>query len=94
MAPDLDPGVEQRIASPDEGTEVRLILGVETTSDEVKERLENAGVTVHDELPLDYYAVSTTEDQLEVLCELDVVTSIEIDTEGKILETDFLSRRG
>lgn len=94
MTPDLESGVERRLESPDEGEEVRLIVGVESASNGVAEQLANAGATVHDELPLDHFAVSTTEEKIADLCELDVVTSIEIDSEGRVFSSDFRSPAG
>lgn len=94
MTLDLETGVERRLESPSEGEEVRLIVGVKSGSDGVAEQLVEAGATVHDELPLDYFAVSTTEERIANLCELDTVTSIEIDGEGRVLDSDFRSHAG
>lgn len=91
MAPDLEPGVERRLASPEDGAEVHLVVGVEEASQEEREQLEAAGGTVHDELPLDHYSVTISEENLERLCDLDAVTSVDIDTEGPVFGSDFPS---
>lgn len=94
MAPDLDPGVERLLESPEAGAEARLLVGVEEPSDEVRERLVAAGASVHDELPLDYYSVTVPEKRLAELCALDVVTSVALDGEGPTFDSDFQSSRG
>lgn len=94
MTPNLKAGVRRRLESPEEGTPVRLIVGVEAISSEVTEQLEQNGATVHDELPLNYVSVSTTEDQISGICDLDFVTSVEIDDEGQVFSPDFRSHVG
>lgn len=89
MTPTLETGVERRLESPREGEPVRLIVGLESTTDEALEQLRSAGATVEDELPLDNIAVSTTEERLEDLASLSVVTSLEIDTKGTVFTADF-----
>lgn len=94
MVPSLEPGIEDRLKSPDVGNEIRIIVGVESAGGEAEELLVSTGAEVDDILPLDYYAVSTTEEQLEEICDLGIVTSVSLDSEGSVFDSDFLSHPG
>jgi hypothetical protein len=90
MSTQLDPGVKRRIKSPSDGERVTLIIGVENDStDDVVDTVSSAGATVEDQLPCDYLAVSIKEPDLEDLCDLEVVSSIEIEGEATVLSQDF-----
>lgn len=93
MAPSLDAGVESRLGSP-EGERVSLIVHLNPDTEAAVECLRSSPAKVRDELPLGYYAVSIEDSKLQTLCDLDVVSSIEIDSEATIFESDFLSRPG
>lgn len=87
MSVRLDPGVEQRLESPS-SEEVSLIVGVEDSkSDTVIERVSESGATIEEILPCDYIAASISDDNLQELCSLDVVSSVEIEGRGETLET-------
>lgn len=94
MTPDIEPSVQRRSESPEAGTSVRLIVGVDSINTETRAQLRGAGATLHDELPLDYVSVTIAENNLQSLCSLDSVTSVELDGEGTVFESDFPSPPG
>lgn len=93
---DVQPGVRERIDSPTSGNEVDLIVGVDGTTDEAVDRVEAEGGTVEERLPYDSLAVSIAETDLDALCSLDVVTSVEIEGKWEPMEAeeDFRSHPG
>lgn len=94
MPPELESGIERRLASPTEGATIRLIVGTEADLTNPAELLEGHVRDVHHELPLGYYSVTTTEDRLSELCELDFLTSIEVDSDATVFDSDFPSPNG
>jgi hypothetical protein len=91
MSAQLESGVERRIESPDPEADVTLIVGVtDSEASEVLESIRQTGATIEDHLPLGYLTVSVAESDLEQLCELEVVNSVEIEGSGKTLSAqDF-----
>lgn len=92
MLDNIQPGVKEKLDSPKEGERVTLIVGVEERSDAVVEQVEGIGAVVEERLPYDSLAVSIAETRLEKLCDLDVVTSVEIEGKWKQLG-NFRSRQ-
>jgi hypothetical protein len=74
----VDPQVESMRDS-DNSTAVTLLLGVSHPQSEVIESVEETGVTVEDTLGHATLRVTASESGIDALCELDGVTSIEID---------------
>lgn len=93
---DVQPGVRERIDSPTPGDEVDLIVGIDGATDVAVDRVEAEGGTVEDRLPYDSLAVSIAETDLDALCSLDVVTSVEIEGKWEPMEAEegFRSRPG
>jgi len=94
MTPSLESGVERRLESPVEGEVVRLIVQLESNTDEAVEQLQDSCSEIHDQLPLRYYSVSVPETELVSFCDRDILSSVEIDSEAETFESDFLSHRG
>lgn len=79
---EIQPGVRRRKESPTRGEEVTLLVGYEAPSSDVAvEWVRGAGGIVEDRLPYDTLAVRISESDLDSLCSIDGVTSVEI--EGK-----------
>lgn len=91
---DVQPGVRERIRSPTSGREVDLIVGIDGTASEAVRLVEAEGGTVEEELPYDSLAVSIAETDLDALCSLDVVTSVEVEGKWEPMEGDFRSHPG
>lgn len=91
MSTPLGSGVERRLESCETSGVVTLIVGVEDCdSESVLQRVRDSGAEIEDKLPLDYLAVSIPEENLEELCNLSVVTSVDIEGKGTTLsESDF-----
>lgn len=89
MAPSLESGVESRLEAPETGKTVSLIVEVDPDADQINTELEKAGATIEMDLPLNYISVTIAEINLRELSELDCVTSIEIDSEGTVFDSDF-----
>lgn len=81
MVDNVQPGVERLIDAPDEREGVTLIVGVEdASSDVITDRIEGTGATVEASLYYDNLAVAIDEEtDLDALCSLDGVTSVEIE---------------
>lgn len=85
--------VEERLESPTVGETVTLIVGVTGETSIAVEQISTVGGEVEEELPYESLAVSIDESDLESLCNLDVVESVEIEKEyGTRGGTDFRSR--
>lgn len=86
---ELQPGVRERLNSPTSGEIVTLIVGVtDPTSDDVQEAIEAAGGEIEDQLYYECLAVSIDETDLDALCELDVVTTVEIEGKWESMQED------
>lgn len=94
MTAQLASGIKDRLESPNTGESITLIIGVDdVTSDAVIEQVESSGAEIHERLPYDSIAASIDEDDLDELCSLDVVTSVEIEGRWKQLsDQDFRFR--
>lgn len=81
MANSIQPGVEKLVDSPRKRNDVSLIVGVDDSSSEsVIGRIEDTGATVEESLFYDNLAVAIDEEtDLETLCTLEEVTSVEIE---------------
>lgn len=93
MNAQLTSAVEDHLESSNTGETITLIVGVEdSTSDDVVEQVTATGAEIEERLPYDSLAVSIEEDDLQALCSLDVITTVEIEGEWKQLgEQDFRS---
>lgn len=89
MSPSLESGVRDRMENPSEGKEVALLVKMAEASESTVEEIEETGARVEERLELGYLAVSTVEEQLGALCELDTVARIEIEGEGSVMDSDF-----
>lgn len=94
MAPTLESGVRRRMEDPAEGEEVTLLVKVTEASDSIVERAEEQGATVEDTLPLNYLALRIAEKDLPKLCEMDMVTRVEIEGEGAVMNSNFHNHPG
>lgn len=94
MPQHIHKGVRDRRDSPTQNEEVTLIVGVEeSTSDQTSQWIEDIGGEVEERLPYDYLAVSIAEQELENLCSIETITSVEIEGSSESLESeDFQSR--
>lgn len=88
MAAQLQPGVKSRMKRPTEDEEVTLIVGV-TDTKAATEAIQEVGGTVEEELFYDSLAVSINEAQLEALCDLNSVETVEIEAEWEQMNSDF-----
>lgn len=90
MSARLAAGVERRLQSHEE-SELTLIIGVDDSeSTDVIQAVEDTGAEIEEKLPLDYLAVSILEKDLNDLCQLDIVSSVDLEGEGSTLnDSDF-----
>lgn len=81
MVDNIQPGVERLIDSPSEREGVSLILGVtDASSEDVVNQIEETGARVEESLFYDNLAVAIDRNtNIDQLCKLDVVTSVEIE---------------
>lgn len=93
MTPQLTSAVEDRLETPQLGETVTLIVGVTETSPEVVEDVEAAGATVEDVLFYDSLAVSVAESDLQALCTLDAVETVEIEGKWEQLDAENFRTR-
>ena len=83
----LQPGVRERLESPTPGRDVTLIVGVtDSSSKDVTEAVEDVGGEVEETLYYDSLAVTINESDLDALCSLDTVLSLEIEGEWEPME--------
>lgn len=94
MSPSLESGVQDRMENPSEGKEVALLIKMAEASESTVEEIEATGARVEERLELSYLAVSTVEERLGALCELDTVARIEIESEGSVMDSDFRTLAG
>lgn len=94
MAPSLESGVRERMDDPEAGEVVTLLVKFKETSDEAVERLEAAGATVEEEIPLNYVAVTVDEADLTSLSKVEGIERIEIEGSGSVMSSGFPNRRG
>ena len=94
MASSIDSGVRKRMEEPSEGNEITLLVKLKETSDAVVNDVEATGVTVEEQIPLNYIAVTAKETELEDLCQLDAVESVEIEGKGAVMTSGFRSPTG
>lgn len=89
MTSDIQSGVRKRLESPTEGKTVTLIVGVtDSESDAIVGTVEDTGAEVEKRIPHDYLAVAINEEDLEALCDLDVVTSVSIEGKSTTLDSE------
>lgn len=88
--PAIESGVKRRAKNPTEGKDVNLIVGIEGTNSEATKAIQSIGGVVEHDLPKQYLSVTIEEDHLEELCSLEVVSSVEIEGSGEVLnQADF-----
>lgn len=88
MTAKLAAAVQDRLEAPTAGNNVTLIVGV--SDEDAIERISEIGGSIEEELPYDCLAVSIDEADLEELCNLDNVTSVEMEKEYHTLgDSDF-----
>jgi hypothetical protein len=93
MSARLESGVERRIRDPSPGVKVTLIVDLSVAdSASVTDTLESVGgaTTVEEPLPFGSAAVTTVEEELEALADLDIVDAIEIEGGGRVLSSGNL----
>jgi len=83
--PQIQPGVHKRMENPDDAR-VTLLVGLKAATQANVEQLENIG-DVEEVLPYDIVAVSVHEEELEALCSLDTVESIEVEETGSQMQS-------
>lgn len=84
--------VREYLESRDEEERVTLIVGINTDADTASEQIAKVGGEVEDTLPYDSLAVSVSVDHLEDICDVDAVSSVELEkTYGTRGGSDFLS---
>lgn len=77
--PKLQPGVERILESPDSDMSVTLIVGVdESSKEEIKTQINRIG-DVEEELPVACLAVSVSQPNLQEICDIDGIESVEIE---------------
>lgn len=64
---------------PTEGAEIRLLLGVHGSTNDVIERVRTLGGTLVEDLPFDSLLVDVPESSVDELCDLKGVESVELD---------------
>lgn len=93
MSAQLASAVEECLESPTAGSEITLIVGVASDTDDAVEPISAIGGDVEEELPYNSLAVTIDESDLQHLCELDFVESVEIEKEYTTRgDRDFFSR--
>lgn len=83
-------GVRDYVESHDEEEQVTLIVGISGDADTASELIADVGAEVEEALPYDSLAVSADIATLQKICDLDVVSSVELEKEyGTRGDTDF-----
>lgn len=93
MSPQIETGVRDRMNNPSENTNVTLIVDLDVhDSTSVVDEVNSAGqnTNVVETLPFGSMVVSAPESELEQLCDLSVINSIEIEGEGRVLDSGNL----
>ena len=76
--------------SPNSGREITLIVGVDSSSEEVLDQIQDIGAKIEEELFYNSLAVSIDETNLEALTSLDAVTTVELEGEWEqMVEGNF-----
>ena len=95
MAESLDPGVERRARSPNEGQLVTLLVKLTNMNESSLDQLEDCSDTasVEDILELGYVRLVVAEEELEDVVYRDLIASAEIEKEGGVMG-DFRTQAG
>lgn len=89
MTPRISEMIQAWREDPDTSGNLSLIVGVEEGSSETAiEAIEEIGANVEKKLGYDYLRVSDIGGYIDELEDLDIITSIEIETSGTTLEED------
>lgn len=78
MTTKIQPGVRRRLESPDSESDVTLLVGVSGPQEAAAEQVSSFA-EVEEELPYGTLAVTVSEKNLEKLCNLACVESVEIE---------------
>lgn len=81
MSAQLASAVRDRLDSPRTDETVTLIVGVSVDTSVAIEQIESVGGNVEEELPYHSLAVAVDEPNLDDLCCLDIVETVEIEKE-------------
>jgi len=93
MSAQIASTVRSRLGSPTPGETVSLIVGYSGDAEDAIEAMSDAGGEVEEKLPYNSVAVTIEEVDLEALCSLDVVTTVEIEKQYETRgDTDFRSQ--
>lgn len=93
MSARIASAVQSLLDSPTSGNTVMLIIGVSSPTGDAAEQIEDLGGEVEEELPYRSIAVSVDESDLEALCSLEVVETVEVEKEYTTRgDTDFRSQ--
>jgi hypothetical protein len=90
MSISIERGIRERIKNPTPTEEVTLIVDLDSIdAEEVVREVEAVGdsVEVEETLPFRSIAVSLQGKDLEALCELEFVSRVELEGEGRVLNS-------
>lgn len=88
MSPQIEQSVRSRMSEPTPDTEITLIVDLNVDdSSTVSGQVNSVGqaTTVEEELPFGSMVVTTSESEIQLLYDLDIVNSMEIEGEGRVL---------
>lgn len=89
----IQPSIEQIVESPEQGERVTLIVGTESNEiKRVEEEINQIG-EVEERVPIDCLAVNIPEENMGDLCDIDGVTSIEIEGTWRAEEGNLYSQQ-
>lgn len=93
MSARLASNVRDYLESPTPGEMVTLIVGVEPEASDAIEQISSTGAEVEEELPYDCLAVTVDQSDLESVCNLNVVETVEVEKDFRTRgDTDFRLR--
>jgi len=75
----IQPGVRERMNAPQEDQEIKLIVGVTSTSDENLSQIRSLEIQSLEKLPFDTVEVTISEGEISNLSDLDFVESLEME---------------
>lgn len=90
MSVSIERGVKERIENPTPTEEVALIVDLDNLdAEEAVDDVEAVGesVEVEETLPFQCLAVSLQGKDLEALCDLEFISRVELEGEGRVLES-------
>lgn len=87
MPPSIRQHIEAWRENSDTSGSLTFIVGVtDATSDEVLAKITSVGAEIEDNLGYDFLRISGTDDEIARVESLDVVTSVEIEGSGRMLD--------